>query len=237
MRTPAKPRQRLGAGAPPPRSQGALGGPRPPACRPLRGLAGISGVLAHVRPLRGAGPGRRHRRRPRPRPSGASAPPPLAGAGGRAGPRPGPLPRPTGAALARRSASGAPPARLAAPPGGGGSPGLPRAGPWARPSGPFGLPSWSPAALSVLAPAPCPAAASGGSPLPGPPPSAAASGLAPPRRGALVGAAPPGPLSQRSRPPALGALPRRCAIASALCWSSLGPGALVYKANGLPPPL
>ena len=194
-----------GGRGPAPSGLAALGGPRPPVRRPLRGrrtsavcsrVFAPSGPLA-LAPVTVGGPSRWP-----PSPSGAPArcppglrlPPPVGrGAGARAGPRPGPLPRPVGAALARRSAAGVPPARLAAAPGGAGSGGLARAA-WACPAGRFGLPVRSPSALSGLAPACGPAPASVGPPLPGPPPAGGGFGPRSSAPGALVGAAPPGPL-------------------------------------------
>ena len=158
----------VGAGGPPPLALRPSGGPVPLSAAP-------SGAVGHRRCARACSPPPGPSRWP-PSPSGAPArcppglrlPPPVGrGAGARAGPRPGPLPRPVGAALARRSAAGVPPARLAAAPGGAGSGGLARAA-WACPAGRFGLPVRSPSALSGLAPAFGPAPASVGPPPPRP---------------------------------------------------------------------
>ena len=225
----------VGAGGPPPLALRPSGGPVPLSAAP-------SGAVGHRRCARACSPPPGPSRWP-PSPSGAPArcppglrlPPPVGrGAGARAGPRPGPLPRPVGAALARRSAAGVPPARLAAAPGGAGSGGLARAA-WACPAGRFGLPVRSPSALSGLAPACGPAPASVGPPSPARRLRAAASGLAPPRRGPWSARPLRGRFVWRSRPPALLALPRRCGVAVVPSPRRLGAGAPCRQRSDLPP--
>ena len=225
-----------GGRGPAPSGLAALGGPRPPVRRPLRGrrtsavcsrVFAPSGPLA-LAPVTVGGPCSV--------PSGASAPP-ARGAGGRG---PGRSPSRPPASACRRGARPSLGRR--------GAPRPPRRGPWwgrlGRPrAGGLGLPCGAlrapcSVALGPLRARPCLWPGSG---LGRAPPSparrlrAAASGLAPPRRGPWSARPLRGRFVWRSRPPALLALPRRCGVAVVPSPRRLGVGAPCRQRSDLPP--